>query len=315
MQDDDKKPEPTKEEVDAANKAEEAKWQGDFDDEDLRVPYKREENKDDTTTSTTDDKKPTDKQAGDTEDEEDATEQYSDPTPILTAEDPGEYQPGDYSFEVTLKDGKTVKVSTPEEADKLAEDPDNFETPKQLSDFIKKSTQMQIKLDRDREDYDKRKKTFTEQLESETQRRELVDSFANEFQYLESKGKLPKVDNKYRNADWSDPEVAKQPGVKEQIAVLRYMERENADRMKAKIKPITSIVDAYNAWIADEDTKAAEAERKKAEEAEKKAGEARRAAGARIAGTSPTQQGSYVPKGIAVGNPNVLKRGAAKWDD
>ncbi len=51
----------------------------------------------------------------------------------------------------------------------------------------------------------------------------------------------------------------------------------------------------------------------KKKEETKAAGEARKAAGARVAGSSPAQQGSYVPKGIAVGNPNVFKRSEAIW--
>jgi hypothetical protein len=63
-------------------------------------------------------------------------DEVSEPAPLVTVQDPGEYTPADYSFEVTLKDGKTVKVASAEEADKIAEDPDNFETPAQLSQFL-----------------------------------------------------------------------------------------------------------------------------------------------------------------------------------
>ncbi len=101
-------------------------WQDDFKDEELTIPYKREE-KD---AGNTDDSATTDKGDGTAggEDVADAEVQevYTDPAPIVTVEDPGDYTPADYSFEVTLKDGKTVKVSTPEDAEKLADDPDRM---------------------------------------------------------------------------------------------------------------------------------------------------------------------------------------------
>lgn len=312
------KPVPTEEQVKAANEAEEAKWQDDFKEEDLVIPYKQKDNnesEDKKDGKDSEQKTKTTEQEGKTDDGSSDEVVYSEPEPLVTVEDPGEYRPADYSFEVTLKDGRTTKVSTPEEADRLSEDPDNFETPKQLLDFIKKSTQMQNKLDKDYEKWESQNKTFQEQTETETQRRENIENFVSEFNYLVNKGLVPKIDKQYVDADWSDPEIAKQSGVKEQIALLNYMVKENEERSRAKIKPLTSMIDVYNAWMQDEDHQKAEAKRKEAEEAQKAAGEARKAAGARIAGVSPSQQGTYVPKGIAVGNPNVFKRGAAVWDN
>lgn len=312
------KPAPTEEQLKAANEAEEAKWQGDFKEEDLSIPYKREKEDEAKKGTNADDKGTVSDGKEKTEPKTEAVveePEYTEPVPALTVEDPGEYKPADYSFEVTLKGGKTVKVSTPEEADKLSEDPENFETPKQLMDFITKSNKMHRQLDKDYDEWEKKHKTFSEQLETETQRRETIDGYVGEFQYLVSKGKLPAIAKEYVDADWSDPEIAKQPGVKEQIAILNYMAKENEVRAKAGVKPITSIVDAYNAWREDEGVKQEEADRKAQEEADKAAGEARKAASARVAGVSPTNQGTYVPKGIAVGNPHVFDRGAAQWDN
>lgn len=305
------KPQPTEEQVKAANEAEEARWQGDYSDDDLAIPYKREDkitdNKDKTTT---DDKDEPDDTATDDEVVDDAT-----PVSAITTQDPGEYKAADYSFEVTLKDGKTVKVKSVEEAEKLADDPDNFETPKQLMDFINKQNKMRISLDRDYEKWEAQHKTFTDQLETETQRRETVETFVGEMNYLVGKGLLPKIAKEYVDADWSDPEIAKQDGVKEQIALLNYMTKENSVRKKAGVKPITSVVDAYNAWQMDEGHQKAESKAKEAEAAKKAAIEARKIASARVAGVTPAQQGAYVPKGIAVGNPHVFDRNSAKWDD
>lgn len=321
----DNKTAPTEEQVKAHNEAEEARWSGDYKEEELAVPYKRkgtdEKVQSDSKTNVATGEGQAGNEADGTkkdgedlpDDREEAT--YSEPTPVVTVEDPGDYKPADYSFEVTLKDGKTVRVTTPEEAEKLADDPDNFETPKQLMDFINKQNKMRINLDRDYEKWEANKKTFTEQLETETQRRETIDNFVGEFQYLVSKGKIPAVAKEYLDADWSDPEIAKQPGVKEQIALLNYMQKENEVRAKANVKPITSVVDAYNAWREDEGEQEKANKAKEAEEAKKAAGEARKNASSRVAGVSPANQGTYVPKGIAVGNPHVFDRGAAQWDN
>lgn len=293
----DEKPAPTEEQVKAANEAEEAKWQDDFKEEELSVPYKREEPKEE--------KAP---EANTKEEKEVEPDDTPEEPRVQRVEDPGEYKPADHSFEVTLKDGKTHKVTTPEEAEKLADDPDNFETPKQLMDFLTKSNKMQRQLDRDYESWESKHKAFTDQEETEKQRQADTQNIANGISYLVKKGKLPKIDSQYLNANWKDPEVAKQPGVKEQIELLRYMVKENGIREKAGLPPFASIVDAYAAWMGERKESQEETDRKAA-------GEARKSAGSKVAGVSPSSQGVYVPKGIAVGNPNVFKRGAAVWDN
>lgn len=308
MADEDK---PTQEQIDEADKAEDEKWQGDFKEEDLKIPYKREAEDDKSKNGTTDSSATADKGNGTSSDEdvedEEIQEVHEEPTPVVTIQDPGEYKPADYSFDVTLADGKTVKISNPEDAEKISEDPDNFKTPKQLLDFIKRSTQMQNKLDKDLERYEEQKNAFNIQTQTQSQRQEIVNNTANEIEYLVEKGKLPKADEKYATANWSDPLVSKQPGVKEQIALLNYMSKENNLRAKAGIKPFGPI-DALTAMQSDENE---QARLKKAKEA----GEQRRAASSKVAGVSPTQTGAYVPKGIAVGNPNVFKRNQAVWDN
>lgn len=289
---------PTEDQVKSANEMEQARWQDDFEKEQLTVPYSREdkpeEPKDD----------PVQEDAGkdDTETDDDV-EEYEAPISNLTVSDPGEYKPADYSFEVTLKDGKTQKINTPEDAEKIADDPENFETPKQLMDFLRKSQKMENKLESDKEKYEANKALYDEQLQTEQQRSEAVDSIASEMEYLVSKGLVPPVAKEFKDADWSDPEVADQPGVKEQRALLAYMAKENAARYKANVKPISSVVDAYSAWKLEQNEKQAKDETKEA-------GERRREAGARVAGTSSAPSGSSSPSGIAVGNPNVFRRGA-----
>ncbi len=241
-------------------------------------------------------------------DEATETEAYSEPAPVITVEDPGEFKPQDYSFKVKLADGKSVTIKTPEDAEAIADNPDNFETPKQLMEFINKQNKMNQGLDKDREKYDTQKKTFDEQSQEQQSRQENVETLANEMEYLVSEGLIPAVAPEYRAGDWADPEVAKQPGVKEQMALINFMVKANEKRAKAGVKPITSAIDAHNAWMLDKT-------RIKSEQDSKKAGEDRKAAGARVAGVSATEQQPYVPKGIAVGNPNVFKRSSSVWDN
>lgn len=298
---------PTKEELETVKTKqdmENARWEDDFNQDELVIPYKKATDAEEGDEETKD----TPEEGKETDDEKTPAVEYSEPEPVVTTQDPGEYKAADYSFEVTLKDGKTHKVSTPEEAEKLADDPDNFETPKQLMEFITKSNKMQRNLDRDYEKWEGQKKTFDEQTATEQERQETVQNLTNGFEYLIAKGLMPKLDPADAVADWNDPEVAKHAGVKEQIALINYMVKENEQRQKAGIPVLGSALDAFNAWQLDTGRKQEETDRKAT-------GEARRTASARVAGVSPTQQGIAAPKGIAVGNPNVLRRGAATWDD
>lgn len=292
----DDKPAPTEEQVKAQNDATMAEWEGDFKEEDLTVPYKREE------AAKVDEKE--DIQPDVDED----VEEYSEPTPVVTVADPGEYKPADYSFEVTLKDGKTVKVGTVDDAERIADDPDNFETPKQLMDFINKQNKMRVSLDKDHDKWEADKAAYDTQAQEQAARVESMNTMVSEFEYLVAKKLIPPVAKEYKDADWTDPEVAKQPGVKEQTILLNYMVKENKARTKAGIKPLTSVVDAFNAWRQEN----GQAE---AEQAQKEAGEARKAASARVAGVSASNQAPYAPKGIAVGRTNVLGNNQAVWED
>lgn len=289
---------PTEDQIKSANEAEMQRWEGDFPEEDLQVKYKREEDQGEDSKSEVA-----------TEDEEEPEHvEYSDPEPVLTTQDPGEYKAADYSFDVTLKDGKTVTIKTPEDADKVAEDPDNFEKPKQLLDFINKATSMRNKLERDYEKWEDSKKTFETQSQTETQRVETVKTFTAEFDYLADKGLLPAIPRELKNADWQDPEVAKDPVVKQYNEILDYLLKENEVRAKAKIRPLTSIIDAFNAWTLETGKQAAT-------ESKKAAGEARKAAGSRVAGVSSSEQKGFVPKGIAVGRTGMFDRNQAVWDN
>lgn len=290
--------------VQAQQDARNAAWQDDFKEEDLIIPYKRDAEDEGSDKKTEEEDKD-----DDVIEDEKATEVTAPDKPVsaITTDDPGEYKAADYSFEVTLASGKTVKISTPEEAEKLADDPDNFETAKQLMDFINKQNKMQRNLDRDYDKWEAKKKEHDGQVEQQKEREQVVQNLANGFEYLIGKGLMPAIDPQDSVADWNDPETAKHAGVKEQIALINYMQKENAAREKAGIPVLTSALDAYNAWKLETNQQEAADERKNA-------GVARKAASARVAGVSSSQQGTYVPKGIAVGRVLPM-RGAAIWDD
>lgn len=272
-------------------------WEDDFDKESLTIPYKREE----AVAEVAEEEK---EEQGE---EEEEVEQYIE-TPIVTAEDPGEYKPADYSFEVEIK-GKTVKVTSAEQADQLADDNADDLDARTLGKLIREGLKIDTKLEKDKAAWDVKKATYDTQKQLEDERQENVSSMMNEFEYLVGKGLLPKISKEYRDANWSDPEVAKQPGVKEQLALLSFIAKENNVRAKAGVKPFSSVVDAYNAMQTEKG-------RKQTEEARKTATEARKNAGAKVAGTTTTPANlTNAPKGIAVGRPNVFKSTQAQWDN
>lgn len=167
-------------------------------------------------------------------------QQTQQPTQPQTLEDPGNFQPGDYGFDVVLADGTNVRIEKPEDIDKLPESPE-FANVKDHTAFITNYSRMVNGIDNDRRKYDDDKKAFDEQQGQVQAREEFVTQLDNSFKYLESKGKLPGVPAQYADADWNDPEVAKQPGVKERIEVIQYMARENAERTKLGLPSMTAL--------------------------------------------------------------------------
>lgn len=227
------------------------------------------------------------------ETEEEETEEVEEFKPAVPTDDPGEYTPNDYSFEVTLE-GKTHKITTPEEAETFADEHAEEFDAKQLLKFMRQASKMEDRLEKDKEEHEAKKQAFDEKKAVADEQQSTINNIANEISYLVSKGKLPKVEAKYANADWSDKDVAKQPGVKEQVELLGYMRKENEARAKAGLAPMTSALDAFNAWqlerqVNDED------------EAEKQQAAARKKASSRVAGTSSAPVNLKPPKGIAVG--------------
>lgn len=227
---------------------------------------------------------------------------------LVTVDDPGEYQPKDYSFQVTTydsegKNGRSVTVKSVEQWDELIDTLErsggNLGSTTSVLRAERAASRMERNLETDRVKWQSDKDAYDQQLEANNQRIESTNQMIAEMNYLVERGDLPRVAQGYINADWSDPEVAKQAGVKEQVEVLNYMRRENAARTRAGLKPMTSVIDAFNAFQLDQTRKGTVAARQRA-------GQSRREAGARVAASTPNT-GIQAPKGISVGRGGNLR--------
>lgn len=164
--------------------------------------------------------------------------QAHDTQPAAKLDSPGDFQPKDYAFDVTLADGSTIRVEKPEDIDNIPADAD-FGTPANLAKMQAAYTKMVVGIENDKRDYDARVEAFNKQEESTKELETRIEVMVNELNYLENKGKLPKVDPKYADADWSDPEIAKQPGVKERLELLEFRAKENAERERLNLSPMS----------------------------------------------------------------------------
>jgi len=283
---------PTEEEVKLANEAEMAKWQPDFTPEELGVKAEP---------------KVEEKEEEKEEEEEPVVEdiEYTEPEPILTVSDPGEFKPGDYSFSVTV-DGKTTKITSPEQAEEFADTNAEAFSAKDLIDFMRKANKMESGLENDKAKWESDVERYNSQSSAEKERQENISALASEIEYMISKGLLPTIAEEHKNANWSDPLVAKQPGVREQIELVNYMKKENDARVKAGVKPLSSMIDAFNAMKIEKGSK-------EATDVHERSARSRQAVGAKVSSVTPTDGAKY-PKGIAVGDPNIFKRNANIWE-
>lgn len=214
--------------------------------------------------------------------------------------DPGEFTPNDYSFDIKLADGSTVKISTPEDIEALGADVEFASA----SDLIKTQanyTRMLTGIENDKKAYDAQKSEFDSYQETAQQQEQFISGIESGMGYLESNGSLPPVPKQYENADWSDPEIAKQPGVKERVAIINYMATENAKRDKAGVPRLMSVLDAHNSMELD-GLKQANVARADAAKA------ATKARGAMVGGeSSQSQGGANVPDNMIVGTGGNIR--------
>lgn len=247
------------------------------------------------------------------EEEEAPSEEPNDPeeeTEVEYVADPGEYMPADYSFKVTTFDEegnkpKVHKITNSEEWNKLLELEPNFGSYAALSKAEKLVNKMENNLASDYKEWEKKKQDYEAVSTEETNRLEQITSWQNEMNYLVERGDLPKIAKKYQDADWNDPEVAKQEGIKEQIELLKFTEKENKLRKKAGLKPMSSLIDSFNAF-SRKNPRTPTAEDKKA------AGQARKVAGARVSSGAALPV-STAPKGIMVGRGGSLNDLGNDW--
>jgi hypothetical protein len=224
-------------------------------------------------------------------------------TPIEETQtvDPGEFVPNDYSFEVKTADGKTVKISTPEQADellaKLDENPELMSA-SQFGILNRKTAIMESSIETERKVFEAEKAQYeAEQALVET-REEVIQQWDKEIKYLANRGEIPVISDDKNTANWSDPEIAKDPAVKARVEIFKWMETENNKRIDAGLEPIKSVLDAHNAMQL-------EAMKNEAQTQEVKEKDTRRKRGAMVGGDSP-----YIPesnvKGSIIGEGGSL---------
>jgi hypothetical protein len=220
------------------------------------------------------------------------TPALAEPTPEVV--DPGEFVPNDYSFDIKLADGSTVKISAPEDIEALGADVE-FASAGDLIKTQANYTRMLTGIENDKKAYDAEKSVFDSYQETTQQQEQFISGVESGMNYLESSGSLPPVPKQYENADWTDPKIAAQPGVKERVALIEYMAAENAKRQKAGVQPISSVLDAYNSMEMDNIRKANIVKTDAAKVATK-------ARGAMVGGeTSQSQGGANIPDNMIVG--------------
>ena len=240
-------------------------------------------------------------------------EQLPAPVETIEIEDPGEFTPQDYSFEVVTYDDegkkpKTVKVTSIEQWDELLESDPNMGSSAAVGKAFRKAQKMEIGIERDLAEYEVKKSEYEAAVESEQLKTQRNDTIFNEMQYLMDKGDLPKLTNEeLTNLDWEDAAVVKaHPNIAPHKELLNYMRKENASRTKSKLAPLSSVLDAFNAMQLDSN-------RQKVEENKTKVAEARKQAGARVASGTPGPGQAVSPKGIAVGRVGDLSRLGQNW--
>lgn len=214
-------------------------------------------------------------------------------------QDPGEFKPNDYSFDVQLADGTIIKIEKPEDIDKLPNDAD-FGSPKNFLQVQANFSRMVNGLEADKREYDGKKQNYDQQVATEKERVQIVSNWEKEINYLESKGKLPAVPAQYKDSDWRNADIAKQPGVKERVAIFDYMVAENKAREAAGLPRMVSMLEAYNEMRS----KALE---ESISQRQQQQADMRKKRGAMISGASTPASSSSIPSDMIVGRGGSLR--------
>jgi len=233
---------------------------------------------------------------GDAQDSEDTTDSGSGsdtsevvieepkPEPVVEVKeevtDPGEFQPKDYSYDITLADGSVIKISKPEDIKNIPADA-SFESPQALFEAGAKYTQMVNGIEADKREYDANKEKFESDKENKEAVEKRIETAIAEMNYLETKGRLPKYDAKYDTQNWNDPEVAKQPGIKERLELINYRAKENEQRQALGLGEM-SLIEAQMQM-------AQEARESREVEVKNKQAEARKKRGSMVGGNTSSE--------------------------
>lgn len=220
-------------------------------------------------------------------------------------DDPGDFTPGDYSFEVMVydqegKNGKVHKIADLDAWDALLETEPNLGSSAAVLRAERAAQRMDRGVERDKRDYDARRAEYDEAVKAQEQRDATTLQWQQELDYLVNKGELPPMPAELHvsKANWKDPKVAGQPAVKAQLALLDYFRNENAQRAKVGLAPMTSLLDAYNGYARQQEQQQARSNRQAA-------ATARKEAGGKVAASAP-KPATTAPRGIAVGRVGVL---------
>lgn len=229
--------------------------------------------------------------APDTPEEPETPEpEQPEPAPVAQAPEPvadpgAEFTPkNDYAFDIALADGSTYHVGSQADIDNMPEDL-AFKNPAELMKAQANFARMTTGIEQEKRAWEADKEKFDQQQASQADLEARVNTMVAEMDYLQTKGRLPKVDPQFENADWSDPQVQKQPGVKERIDLLNYRAAENQERARLGL-PNMTLLEAATQMTYDQN-------QIKIAEQKQKAGELRKARGAMVGGT-----GSSVPTNI-----------------
>lgn len=217
--------------------------------------------------------------------------------------DPGDFEPSDYSFEVKTTDGKTVKITAPEDATALAERLDDNPELLAASEYTKfniNTTKMTLGIERERQTYDANKGAYETEKAAIEARNTQLNQWASELDYLRNKGDLPAITDELNKANWQDPKVFDQAPVKEALAIFKWMEGENIERRRAGIPEVTSAVDAFRLMLNEN-------ERKEAIEEKSKDKETRQRKGAMVGKNAPYIP-SNAPKNTIIGSGGSLSQ-------
>lgn len=238
------------------------------------------------------------------EEDPDEDDEPQTPVPQVALQDPGDYVPTDYSFQVQLyndenKPTKQVKITSVEDFEALLDDEANFGTASALLKAQRLSSKLETNTERDQNAYNDKKAAYEQQKKAAEANDQWLATTQKELDYLVAEGDLPKIPQKFKNANWNDDEVAKDPGVIAQKALLTWMDRENAKLKQAGLPAIQSITDAFNR----RENKAAKQAKQSTQQAQTAN---RRTQAAKVAGAAGSPR-TVAPTGIAVGRPINLR--------